>query len=396
MKNRITLLITLFTVTLLIAQKGYEPATIHFKNGTKEQVFIKYSEITNPDNIPYKKTLKSISQNIIPIQAIAIIFEETNRQITTENIDGVEKFLESIVQGKSNLLYLSEKKRYFLKSEKSGLKELKTIETITGTKKFILKEYVGILNLDFNDCNEISTKINNTRFQLKSLAKIFIAYNKCINEIGFISERLSRKPTHNVSLFTGLNSASTIGKGANPRGGNFDNSYNILVDAEYLYTPTLFNSKLGIVIGLNYRSVNNSSKYLRADVMGTNFATSRINLQTLNAKIGFQYKLGTKKTKITPMIGAYYIQSLILKKDGAYIRMNDNSEEELFLYSDVSSTKVSDLASGFGLEAGIDLVVLKNDSIKLRLGYELVDDFLTIVKNRYPVNSFIFKHFYNV
>ena len=100
-----------------------------------------------------------------------------------------------------------------MKSDKSGLKELTITERYVkdygGARKLTIKQYVGVLSLDFNDCSAITSKIENTKLQLRSLANIFEAYNKCLDNSAPSSERLKRKESHKIGIEIGMNFTET-------------------------------------------------------------------------------------------------------------------------------------------------------------------------------------------
>ena len=392
MKNKITLSLILLINTLIFSQNKFELGTIHFKNGKTEKGYIQFSNGTiNSDHIIYKKSLDDDTKNLTPSQAISIIFQETSRQITTDTIDGKEKFLEIIVKGKSNLLFLSEEKgnkRYFLRSDKSGLKELKVSEKVTSSKRFIFKEYIGVLNLDFNDCNEISDKINASRFQLKSLAKVFTIYNQCVNEIQFTSERLDRKAQHRLQLELGVYNTQTKSAGtADP--STFDNKTTPTVGINYIYTPTFFSSKVSLLTGISYFNIK-TERELENNRLGQ---PNKIDITSINHQLGLLFNLGNTTKKLRPDLKIYYVGVIPLTNvESIYSKVNNNGEE-LAVFRESSLKKYG---SGFGVELGLNYKISKGNEISLNIGYQRIADFILSFEESYPFNSFVIKFGYSI
>ncbi|WP_103070238.1 CS1 type fimbrial major subunit [Aquimarina sediminis] len=280
MNNKIALILLFLVNSFLFAQDKYEPGTVHYKNGNTKKGFIEYYN-KSKTVVLFKRNLNDTPIKLTPNTVTSYTFENLNKKIISENIEtyqyketystnNTEKkitteianstsyFLEVLVEGKANLLFLdtnTNKKRYFLKSDKSGLKELDIItrrEKNSQTKNYYIKRYIGILSLEFNDCETLKSKIEKLRLTQSDLSKAFIQYNNCTGEITFESERLNRKNLHKIIIEAGLYSSKIKTRGTSLRGSDFDNSINPGFGIHYLYTPTALSSAVSLSIGASY------------------------------------------------------------------------------------------------------------------------------------------------
>ncbi|MAQ74837.1 MAG: hypothetical protein CL613_00725 [Aquimarina sp.] len=172
----LTTLLLMLTVSSEIFSQDYNAVQVLMRDGTRRNGFALYSDEVNPFFIMFKETINENEIKLTSNQIAQYSFNNLNRGVHAESIDGKEQFVELLVKGKSNLLLLKDRNtgyRFFLKSEKSGLKELTKVATKNSTKKFVLKKYIGILSIDFNDCPEAKSLIVKTQLTISSLSKIF-------------------------------------------------------------------------------------------------------------------------------------------------------------------------------------------------------------------------------
>ncbi|GAA0727416.1 hypothetical protein GCM10009430_35470 [Aquimarina litoralis] len=397
MKNNITILIIFLTSIMSFGQNKFEPGVIVLKNGQEKKGLIQFIRKVNENKIWYKTSENDELVSFTSNQVNFYTFDKINKKVTSQTLNLRTVFMEVLIEGKADLLFYRDENKnnhFFLKSKKSDLKELKVQKRISNNKNFIFKEFIGILNLEFNDCNDISKEINSTKFSLKGLAKTFKAYNNCVNELGFVSERIGRKAIQSINISVGYNFASIKESAPNLRGRDFASSSNPVLGLEYSYNPNFFNSHLSFNIGLNYNEINTDGEYVRSNIFSRNFETTRVNLKLLNIKLGAQYFLFETRKKINPVLGVYYINSRILNKDDAYLRINEDGDQE-FLYSD-GPTNIVGSTSGFGLEIGADFLISTKSSIQFRAGYENIGDFLENIDSNYPIQSYFFKLGYSL
>lgn len=399
--KRITLLLFITTTSFLFSQNKFEAGTIEFKDGRQEKGLIEYYNKDNAE-VLFKKNEEDTPKKITSNQIERYSFENFNKKFVNEKIDDSFKFLEVLVEGTATLLFLDmdgSKKRYFLKSDKSGLKELDIIiknKNSLQNNQFKIKRYVGILSLEFNDCESIKTKVEKVRLTQSDLSKIFKEYNNCKSSVTFESERLHRENFHNLVIEGGLYFSKIKSRGTSIRGRDFDNSTNPGVGIYYVYTPTALSNRVSLSVGASYNQVKGEADYFRnVDVLIGNFRTTQIDLKTANLRLGGIYNFNKSKKKINPNFGVYYIHSIILNSDPfeAYTRI-DTEGNESFLYEDFG-VEMERTTSGFALEFGIDYNIHKKDYLTVKLGYEKVGDFLNYFGASYPSNTFTLKFGYS-
>ncbi|MAQ74838.1 MAG: hypothetical protein CL613_00730 [Aquimarina sp.] len=388
----------LFTAVQTSFAQGYLSGKLYLKDGSTKTGFIQNKDNIDSETINFKSNINDKETSFTANQIEYYNFETINRQVVSEKIDDRIYFLEVIIRGKSNLLFLTSregKKRYFLKSEKSGLKELKETQKSNGSSVFTLKEYVGILNLDFNDCPDIGRKIEITKLQLRSLAKTFEDYNNCVGTTDLISERLTRKAIHNITFNLGYGTSTIIAKGETKRGEDFSNSSKPIFGLDYTYLPTLFGSHLGLTFGFNLYEIDSEASYMRPIGEFRNYEKVHISTSNLNINMGFVYFINQNSSKLNPFLKLYYINSRLLNSDEAYLRIDENGEES-FLYGRDGVTIVEKSTSGIGLGGGISYSFRKNQAFLLQIGLERTGDFLVNLADSYPSDTYFIKIGYNI
>lgn len=424
MNYKIALFFFFITNSILFAQNKFENGTIFYKNGNEENGLIEFHNKNNKE-VLFKKDENDTPKKLTPNQIAYYFFKNLNKKIVSENINSYKyaeqssnnisgqkiiseeiistpHFLEVLVEGKSNLLFLdvdNSKKRYFLKSEKSGLKELDIVIRDSNSiqnKQFKLKRYIGILGLEFNDCETVQSKVNTVRFSQSDLSKIFIEYNNCVDNVTFESERINRKNLHNLIVEAGLYSSQIKSKGTSVRGNDFKNSITPGIGVHYMYTPTSFSSRVSLSAGASYNTITTEADYFRNfQVLIGDFRTAKIDLKTINLRLGAIYNFNKSKKKINPNLGVYYINSRIINSDPfeGYSRI-DKDGDTTPLYSDFG-VEMQRSVSGFAIEFGVNYQIMEKNDIIIRLGYEKIGDFLFYQGASYPSNTFALKLGYN-
>lgn len=400
MKNTIVIVTILLMSSMIFGQNEFEPGIIHLKNGQEKKGLIQFLNETNTNKVFYKESVDSELTQFTPNQINSYKLDNVNKKVISEKLGLKAIFMEVIIEGKANLLLYKDENRdnrYFLKSEKSGLKELDIITRNEGDLQkgqFQLKRYVGILNFEFNDCTEMNGKTNQIRLTLSSLSKAFTTYNNCVSEVSFTSERLNRTDYHTIFIEAGINFTSIREKGDRVRGKDFENSFSPTVGLTYVYTPTIFNSRTSLSAGISYNSVNSETAYFRNnDVLIGNYRTTKINPKTINIKLGIHYNLNKSKRKLNPSLGIFYINSRLLNKDSAYLRIDNEGVEE-YLYEDFE-IPISSASSGFAIEFSTSYAVTSKNNILIKLGYERIGDFLDYFGASYATNTFYVKTGYS-
>ncbi|WP_378176572.1 hypothetical protein [Aquimarina sp. SS2-1] len=396
MKNTIFLSIFLIINTAIFAQNEFEPGIIHFRDGKIQKGWIQFFNKKDYRSVLFKESESKEIESFTTNQIQYYTFDHIDKKVVVETVNLKPVFMEVIVEGKANLLLYNDEngsKRYFLKSEKSGLKKLDIITKNEGDLsrgQFKLKRYIGILNLEFNDCDIIKSQIDDIKLNLTSLSKAFTEYNNCTEGVSFSSERLKRKDVHNVIIEAGLNSTGIAEKGERVRGKEFSNSLKPTIGATYMYTPTLFNSKTSLSVGAFYNEINSETAYFRNDeVLIGNYRTTRINTKAINIRLGILYNFSQSQRKINTSIGLFYINSRLLNSDTAYLRIDNQGNEE-YLYEDFN-VPIETSSSGFAIELGILYKLSMHNDLTLKLGYERIGDFLDYVGATYASNTFSLK-----
>ncbi|WP_025741438.1 hypothetical protein [Aquimarina pacifica] len=400
MNLRITILFFLLINYIAVSQNQFEPGTVYYQNGTVEKGYIQFFP-KESNRLLFKKSETDETHTLSSNQIKSYIFENFDKKFVSEKIDTDFYFLEVLVEGTANLLFLKNngtKRRYFLKSKKTGLKELDIIlrKNEAQNKQFKLKRYIGILNLEFNDCEKIKNKLDNIKLISSDLSTIFIEYNNCVAKTTFVSERKQRKNIHQLGLEAGAYYTKVKSRGTSIRGKDFESSITPSIGLNYLFTPTSISSRISLVAGVSYNQINTETAYYRnVPVLIGDFETSKITLKTINFKLGGIYGFNESRKKINPYLGIYYINSLLLNSDpiDSYIRI-DTTGNESFLYEDfvVETQKIT---SGFAIEIGANLVLNEKNELTVKIGYERIGDFLNYSGASYPSDSIALKFGYN-
>ena len=110
MKKITLLLLTMIIALSVKAQEGYKEASIVYRNGNTEKGLVKFYGMIDPNKIIFKKNGETNEKIVSPNLIASCLFTEINREILSEIIDGKYQFVETIVKGKSNLLFYVEKK----------------------------------------------------------------------------------------------------------------------------------------------------------------------------------------------------------------------------------------------------------------------------------------------
>ncbi len=110
-----------------------------------------------------------------------------------EDEEGKAVFLECIIKGHTSLLtYTAENQeiRYFIQKGDDQIRELKMGRRVNDQgQEVVYQEYLGVLRILFNDCEEIQEQIPSTSFGMPGLKKIVENYNNCIDPEGVYFER---------------------------------------------------------------------------------------------------------------------------------------------------------------------------------------------------------------
>ena len=396
-KSFINSLFLLFFCTIY-SQKNFHPGVINLKGGTSIKGLIEFSNAKESfTSIKYKSTDASKIETLSAHRIESYKFDSRANKYLSQTIDSKPYLLEVLVEGSSNLLFLIDdknKKRFFLKSDKSGLQELDIITKERNFKSFNFKRYIGVLKLEFNDCDAIQDKLDRLSFNVKSLSNIFIEYNKCngsLTSTTFKSERLSRKNTHSFLVEAGINNSSVKPRGDinDIRINNLNNPINVNFGINYIYTPRVYSSKFSLKFGIGYNQIRGEGDYIGPNPNA--FVSPEINLQTLQLKLGLLYNFNSIG-KFSPTLGVYLINGHLLNKDDSYtrIRVSDNQRVPLYtgvLYED--AMKSSNI--GAGIELGIKYKLSKKNYLSFKIGYEKNDDFLKIDDTHYASRSFFTK-----
>jgi len=196
---------------LSYSQENFFPGYVINNSGDTSKGFVDYKNwAINPKEVVFKSTATSSPTTFIPTDIIEFsvkdeiyvsgIVEVENTPVEDNKLDYDPKlkitvdtiFLQTLLKGKKGLYYYRNNngRENFYVNKDSGFELLISKKYLIrqGTTSFIFtrKDYIGQLNLYFNDCSTIQTKIENTSYDQRDLIKLFQDYHKCSSsEIGF-------------------------------------------------------------------------------------------------------------------------------------------------------------------------------------------------------------------
>ncbi len=403
MTLRITLLYLLIS-TALFAQNKFEKGIIQFKDGHQENGYIEY-EPSSPTAILFKKAVNDPSKTINPNLVDYYSFDNFQRKFSSQTLEKSDYFLEIIIEGRASLLSLKNSNkpiRYFLKSEKSGLKELDIINRIDNrvenngqVTQFKVKRYIGVLNLEFNDHPTISKKIKNVKLSQTSLSKIFSEYNTHFDKSTFNSEILEKKDIHRISFDIGINNTKTTPEGKNIRALELENKVTPTIGVNYTYTPSFFSSKTSFLFGIHYNHINAQGNYYRIhDVLKDKYELTKINAKSASFRLGIVYSFAKPQKRLRPSIGAYALGNFLLNSSSAYVKVDANGNESE-LYEGFNLSKQGTVG-GLGLELGFNYRIHNDNDLTFKFGYEVIGDHFKEKPSIYPNKTIIFRLGYSI
>lgn len=346
------------------------PATIAFKSGELKSVIINSDAIRDSKSIKYR-TSSSDHQVVLPQEIDAITADDNSIIIKPWNNHNESIFLNLVVGGATDLFtyvnnngsiqYVAYKKEY-------GFKILQNNESSINRrgKEFNqnTKEYLGVLNLMFSDCND-NISFENIKLGIASLSNAFIDYNQCKNDLNFNSTSFESKMTFRIGMLGGLD-FNKINVNT-PVASNGEGETNFTIGTEFILIPTFFQSKLNPFLGINYAKTGGTAKYLSTP----EFDELQLNFELIELYVGLRYSLAPLSSRLNPFLGIALGKSFILDHENSILKVSpENNTPPRPLYDSNSHKSLgSSMKLGFHYQAGVNYRLSANQGIILKADY---------------------------
>lgn len=372
MKNTFTFLLLFLSLSLFSQEfKKAIPATIALKNGVSKSVIISSEDIRNSQSIQYR-TLNSDEVQIVTPQEILAITADDNSIIIKPWINPNESyFLNLVVGGASNLYSFIDKTesiKYVAYNEEFGFKILQNNKSSIKKegREFNqnTKEYLGVLNLIFSDCNN-NIDFKNIKLSIASLSDAFVEYNKCKNDLTFTSNSLANKMRFRVGILGGLDFNKINIK--TPVAANAKGETNFTVGTELVLIPSFFQSRLNPFLGVNYTKTGGTAEYLSTP----EFDALELNFEMVELNVGLRYTLTPLSSKLNPFIGFSLGKSFVLDYKNSILKVSSNNTVASKPLYDGNSHKSLDnsMKLGFHYQAGVNYRLSTSQGIILKADY---------------------------
>jgi hypothetical protein len=191
------IIFTIFTFTVITnisAQKKFQKGYIINSDNDTTYCYISSQLSKYSHNIIIKKKLSDKTFVTYEPTQIKKYFLYSNKMLETNTVfineDSVKVFLNCHIEGKVNfytVIDMFNETHFYIKSKKTGLKELKITTEIVDNEgysvkaKRTLRPYLGVLRYALYDCKKIQNKIEKTKLNKKSLIKLIKDYHKYSN-----------------------------------------------------------------------------------------------------------------------------------------------------------------------------------------------------------------------
>jgi hypothetical protein len=305
-------LILLFFLTLIVqrlfSQNNYLEGQIITMNGDTVSGYINYLNWEkNPSQINFKKFLSENPSIYSPaeIKGFAVAGEKYERQpvqkeISPDNINDLtyDKSLKIIVDTVFLQTIIMGEKSLFCYVDKTGKENLyiknDSVYELLISKKYLMeqyemivvgenKRYVNQLYTYLNDCQNISSKLRDVEYNVKSLKKLFDFYYSC-SQSKAVFNKTEESGSFEYGILTGMSLTSLKFKSS---------LFEYLENAE-------FNRSLNLTIGLffNYNLPRSLKKWSSVnEIMFTSYEingeknkfTSEVDYKELDVILGYSY-----------------------------------------------------------------------------------------------------------
>ncbi len=267
------------------------------------------SNYANSLECVYKKNSDANADHFSPGDIRAYRIEDikyyVSKEITLKD-NKTKVFLEYLLHGIVDLYYLKAiDEKYFFIEKDDSLFQLSNEEKVLFDKwggKFLTKsgQYYGILTYLFQNSPETLKKINDTRFDYKSLINITKEYHenvckdyKCIEYTQSAKLKIFMEPE--ISLIysrMGLKSSNDFAKDLKPA-----------IGVNFRFIPALAYHVWSIGFGVNYSSNNFSGDY-KNNLLDGSYRINRVDIKysIIRIPIMFEYSFPTKK--LQPFLSA--------------------------------------------------------------------------------------------
>jgi hypothetical protein len=190
MKFRSFLVLFLLCCLNAYSQYEYRPGYIVRPGGKTEEGFIKFSgSASNARKCEFKRDMESDNVTYLPTEIEAYRIKDSkyfvSKRVSIDNVQA-DVFLECLISGVASVYYIlwDSKDVFFL--EKDGKLTQMNNNRIIYTDneshdiESTTRQYIGILKYNFNDCPQITGKVENAEFTKRSLIKLSKEYNDLV------------------------------------------------------------------------------------------------------------------------------------------------------------------------------------------------------------------------
>lgn len=310
-------------------------------------------------------------------------FESRNIEIDSNNSKVV--FLEVIVKGLVSLYKFQN--TFFIEKENSGFYKLtnETKEKIVDGAKYLKQsnKYLGILQMLLFDCSEISSKVDKSELNERSLTTLVIEYNKCKNA-DFKTYKVGKSWVKFIpGIVVGIND-SKLGFTTKPSTnehlvGKFERS----VSPEVGFSIDILSPRINERIAFHVEATYFRSEYYLFNITENDYTINRnyvtINSQDLNIPIGLRYTFPEKR--FTPYFNfgisnTFHIKSSsywILEAQTKNVVYTFNNTYHVVNTSEQEALKMKFNEVGFWTGAGVMKSITSKISCFLEIRYEHTD-----------------------
>lgn len=368
-------------VTPIFGQK-YEDATITLSNGTSleglvltsfinlssDKIFFKSYKNTTPSNYETSQ-IKSILLKVSNRKFLNINAFERELEITENNtftvIKESNKLFELLARVEDVFLMKLDEKFYIYNEDTSSLNTLeKEVKMVYSTVQSTRNVYQEDLQRAFNDCMNITRKIELTKLSYNSLTQLFKYYSECKNAPLEIYDNKKYNAQISVAIYGGYNSSSIT---KDDIFINAEKSSGSNAGIAFNYIPK---SRAGLVMfrfGIEYNDYGSlESLTLSPSNLGENIRTTyTYDLSTLDFKLqSFLNVTNTHTSKLVPYLGGGLSYQIIV--DDTLTGQSNDSES---VDRNFETAALERETLGLHFEAGINYKIFKNQGVNVALSY---------------------------
>lgn len=370
------------------AQKGYSNGyVVKADKDTVSGYLRNYKGKSAFKSVKFKRTMSDSQRRFLPEELSAYGFHHGAffRTVKVRDYDVVNeitttktRFVEVLNEGELTLLYLKESKdRFFLGTDDAFL-ELFHIKKDTLVKlnwtKTEGKQYMRSLDLVTDDCPKLNNK--NIKFVAADLSKHISEYNNCRGNEQYASNRLDKKPTSRMHVYTGFIRSKVISSGGSKL---FEKS------------EAVNGGSFGLGVQLAFSPINQSGVadiYVEYSQKGAKADDIIFNLHYLNLGLGVSYFF--LKGRVNPFVGGgTTIGSQLLMADKAYTRYSSTKDERVPLFIEDNNFKPVEM--GFEVKAGVRYKLGEKNALLFTAKVSVSTIPLNLLTHQYNINSIAYQ-----